>query len=166
LSASPLSLETARKIHLEPDVFTLGLHDTTKKRTNFCWMRPIHTLRKEANMNNRERIPPQLAQEASKQAVQEISSMLDEKQLEEIVGAGWPLGLSGVQRVIEQTGGLVLKKDPRLNRSLSAPKQLESAPFHHSPPRPPSSVRSGEIALLVVTHAGRLNVVTRQQFGL
>lgn len=74
------------------------------------------------------------AQEANEQAVQETSSMLqerflmlDEKQLDEVVGAGWPLGLPGVRRVLG------------LPRSNSAPGQLESAPFYDSRPGIPSS---------------------------
>lgn len=67
-------------------------------------------------MNSPEKTPPQLAQEESLQAGQETPSMhpercsmLNEKQLEEVVGAGWPLGLSGVRRAVEQTGGLVTR---------------------------------------------------------
>ncbi len=88
-------------------------------------------------MDHLEKTQPQRAQEDSEQAVQETLVMLDEKQLDEIVGAGWPLGLPGVQRALRT-----------LTKSPSAPGRLESAPFHVSSPRSRSDIGSGNSSFI------------------
>jgi hypothetical protein len=98
-------------------------------------------------MNDSEKTQPLLGQEASEQTVQETPpmlqkglSMLGEKQLEEVVGAGWPLGLSGVKNALRS-----------LVRSNSAPGRLERAPFHNPPPE---SSTSSSLSGDEIVHAG------------
>jgi hypothetical protein len=81
---------------------------------------------------------------------EESCQRLNEEQLINVQGAGWPLGQKGVQEAVEKTGGLVLKDDPRFTRSRSAPALLQGnvlTPWTgrgHSPAKPSSSGSSVE----------------------
>lgn len=84
---------------------------------------------------------------------EEICQHLNEEQLISVQGAGWPLELEDVQKVVEQTGGLVLKDDLKWNRSRSAPGLLQGnvlTPWTgkvHNPTTPSSSgnpVKNGQ----------------------
>lgn len=78
---------------------------------------------------------------------QEICQRLNEQQLISVQGAGWPLGLEGIQREIAKTGGLVLKDDLKWNRSRSAPGLLQGnilTPWTGKVHNPTTSSSSGD----------------------